>query len=131
MERVADIFEHSQYFGDQLLRHPEMLAGLDSAGAPRDEAAREEIGDGAALRSYFRRHMFRIQSDSLLGPAPIFETLERTSDLADAVIRAAYGIALAEAPAPANPHYAPARQMMVVSLGRLGMREFDLASDAR
>jgi glutamate-ammonia-ligase adenylyltransferase len=126
VERVVDIFEHSQYFGDQLLRHPEMLADLDSAAAPREEA----IEDSASLRSYFRRQMFRIQSDSLLGPAPIFKTLERTSDLADAVIAAAYRIALREAPQPAHPDYAPARQMMVISLGRLGMREFDLASDA-
>jgi len=130
VERVADIFEHSQYFGDQLLRHPELLAGLGSSEAPPEEVPQEAIDDSPALRSYFRRHMFRIQSDSLLGSAAIFETLERTSDLADAVIAAAYRIALAEAPPPANPRYEPARQMMAVSLGRLGMREFDLASDA-
>jgi len=125
-ERLVDIFEHSQYFGDQMLRHPEMLAELDAASEPADEG----IEDSLSLRSYFRRRMFRIQSDSLLGATPIFATLERTSDLADAVIAAAYRIALQEAPPPANRDYAPARQMMVVSLGRLGMREFDLASDA-
>ncbi|MGA3042904.1 MAG: glutamine-synthetase adenylyltransferase, partial [Bryobacteraceae bacterium] len=131
MERAVDIFEHSQYFGDQLLRHPEMLAELDgAAAAPGEGSHPESIVDSASLRSYFRRRMFRIQSDSLLGPAPIFETLERTSDLADEVIAAAYRIALEEAPQPANQDYRPARQMMVVSLGRLGMREFDLASDA-
>src|SRR5450755_1068968 len=125
--RVVDIFEHSQYFGDQLLRHPEMLDDLDPAAAATGQ---ETIADSVSLRSYFRRRMFRIQSDSLLGPAPIFETLERTSDLADEVIAAAYRIALREAPPPAHPDYVPAQQMMVVSLGRLGMREFDLASDA-
>jgi glutamate-ammonia-ligase adenylyltransferase len=130
VERVVDIFEHSQYFGDQLLRHPELLADLDSAAAPPAESPQQAITDSASLRAYFRREMFRIQSDSLLRPAPIFETLERTSDLADAVIAAAYRIALHEAPQTAHPEYAPARQMMVISLGRLGMREFDLASDA-
>ena len=125
-ERVVDIFEHSPYFGDQLLRHPEMLAEVDPAAAP----AYGPIADHVSLRSYFRRRMFRIQSDSLLGPAPIFETLERTSDLADEVVAAAYRIALQEAPRPSNPAYAPAGQMMVIALGRLGMREFDLASDA-
>ena len=114
---VADIFEHSQYFGDQLLRHPELLGEIGPAAA----APEEPIADSTALRGYFRRHMFRIQADSLLRPAPIFETLERTSDLADEVIAAAYRIALDQA---------PANQMMVISLGRLGMREFDLASDA-
>ncbi len=126
VERVVDIFEHSQYFGDQLLRHPQMLAELEAAGGPPEET----IADSASLRGYFRRRMFRIQSDSLLRPAPIFETLARTSDLADEVIASAYRIALEEAPRPVNPGYVPAHQMMVVTLGRLGMREFDLASDA-
>ena len=126
VERVVDIFKHSQYFGDQLLRHPEMLDELDPASRPPDWP----IEDSASLRSHFRRKMFQIQSDSLLGPAPIFETLERTSDLADFVIKAAYRIALQQAPAPSAPGYVPARQMMAIALGRLGMREFDLASDA-
>ncbi len=131
VENLVDIFEHSQYFGDQLLRHPEMLAELDpSAPPPPADSPHEAIADSASLRAFFRRQMFRIQSDSVLRPAPIFETLERTSDLADAVIAAAYRIALGEAPRPAHPEYVPAHQMMVVSLGRLGMREFDLASDA-
>jgi len=130
--QVVDIFEHSQYFGDQLLRYPEMMLEMGRAGdTPEDDAIEEDaIEDSASLRTFFRRRMFGIQSDSLLGPAPIFETLERTSDLADAVIAAAYRIALREAPGPAAAGYAPARQMMVISLGRLGMREFDLASDA-
>jgi [glutamine synthetase] adenylyltransferase / [glutamine synthetase]-adenylyl-L-tyrosine phosphorylase len=126
VERVVDIFEHSQYFGDQLLRHPEMLEDLGPAGRPRDEP----IEDSASLRSHFRRKMFQIQCDSILGPAPIFETLQRTSDLADEVIAAAYRIALGEAGAPAELAYVPADQMLVIALGRLGMREFDLASDA-
>ena len=89
---LVDIFERSQYFGDQLLRHPEMLDEIWIRPPRRRQAS---IADSASLRAYFRRRMFRIQSDSLLGPAPIFETLERTSDLADAVIAAAYRIALA------------------------------------
>ncbi len=31
---------------------------------------------------------------------------------------------------PADPGYQPRQQLMVIALGRLGMREFDLASDA-
>ena len=123
---VVDIFEHSPYFGDQLLRHPQMLDELTPAARPEDET----IDDSASLRSYFRRKMFQIQSESILGPAPIFETLERTSELADCVIASAYRIALQQAPAPLNAGYAPTNQMMVIALGRLGMREFDLASDA-
>ena len=92
--------------------------------APRDP-------DG--LRRYFRQQMVRIQSDSVYHRVPVFSTLKRTSELAESIVSAAYEIALAEACASAPPlssWYAPANQMMVVALGRLGMLEFDLASDA-
>ena len=46
------------------------------------------------------------------------------------MIAAAYRIALAEAPPPSSPAYIASDQMMVISLGRLGMREFDLGCDA-
>jgi [glutamine synthetase] adenylyltransferase / [glutamine synthetase]-adenylyl-L-tyrosine phosphorylase len=46
------------------------------------------------------------------------------------VIGAAYRIAILESAPPANADYAPHDQMMVISLGRLGMKEFDLGSDA-
>src|ERR1039457_1969029 len=74
--------------------------------------------------------MLRIQCRSMLEAAPIFGTLEETSALADCVIDAAYRIAIAEAPPPAGAGYQPRDQMMTIALGRLGMREFDLGSDA-
>ena len=40
--------------------------------------------------------MLRIQAASICLCVPVFETLERTSDLADASIRAAYRMALAQ-----------------------------------
>ena len=126
IECVVDLFEHSNYFGDQLLRHPELLEELDGGSA----ADPEPLDDVVRLRRFFRRQMFRIQCQSICGRTPIFTTLARTSDLADQVIAAAYRIALAETPPPASASYAPRDQMMVISLGRLGMQEFDLDSDA-
>ena len=123
---VLDIFEHSAYFGDELLRYPELL---DEIGQPV-QLEGEWLDDGAVLRRFYRRQMLRIQSESVLEAAPIFATLGQTSALADHVIAAAYGIALTEAPPPASASYAPGDQMMVIALGRLGMREFDLGSDA-
>jgi len=85
------------------------------------------------LRRWYRREMVRIQAASICLSEPIFDTLVRTSELADAVIARAYEIAVAEVRAsrpPLDPQYLPADQMWVVALGRLGMREFDLASDA-
>lgn len=125
-ECLIDLFEHSQYFADQLLRYPELIDELK----PRSTPPLPPLEDGAALRRFFRRQMLRIQSDSIFRPAPIFETLERTSELADQVISAAYRTALVQAPSPAGGGYEPRDQMMIIALGRLGMREFDLASDA-
>jgi glutamate-ammonia-ligase adenylyltransferase len=123
---VLDLFENSPHFADQLLRHPELL---DEISRPVDlESHRLETGD--ALRRFYRARMLRIQSESILRAAPIFETLSKTSALADRVVADAYRIALTEAPAPAAASYSPSDQMMVIALGRLGMREFDLGSDA-
>ena len=123
---MLDIFEHSPHFADELLRYPELL---EEIGRPFDNQ-REPLEDGAGLRRFYRRQMLRIQSGSLLEWAPIFSTLRQTSALADRVIDAAYRIAVKEAPPPASAAYAPAGQMMVIALGRLGMSEFDLGSDA-
>ena len=123
---VLDIFEHSAHFADQLLRYPQLL---EEIGEPF-QLEGGPLQDGAALRRFYRRQMLRIQCESMLGRAPIFETLGKTSVLADSVIAAAYRIALAEAPPPASAAYLAKDQMMVICLGRLGMREFDLGSDA-
>ncbi|MBV9744152.1 MAG: glutamine-synthetase adenylyltransferase, partial [Acidobacteriia bacterium] len=125
-EGVLDIFEHSPYLADQFLRHPELL---DEIHKPvLGEAGRLE--DSGELRRFYRCQMARIQSDSILRGAPIFDTLVKTSNLADAVVAAAYRLAILESPLPESANYAPSNQMIVISLGRLGMREFDLGSDA-
>jgi glutamate-ammonia-ligase adenylyltransferase len=123
---VLDIFEHSFHFADDLLRYPELL---DEIGQPF-QLEGEPLEDAESVRRFYRRQMLRIQGESILQAAPIFATLGKTSALADAVIAAAYRIALTEASPPAGASYTPADQMMVIALGRLGMREFDLGSDA-
>ncbi|MDQ6662763.1 MAG: glutamine-synthetase adenylyltransferase [Acidobacteriota bacterium] len=131
---VLDLFAHSQFFADQLIRHPELLEEVSRAvGDRQGRVGFEPPQDPGSLRKFFREQMVRIQSDSIHHRVPVFKTLKRTSDLADSVIAASYRIALAEAiriGPPAGASYAPADQMMVIALGRLGMREFDLASDA-
>jgi glutamate-ammonia-ligase adenylyltransferase len=123
---VLDIFEHSQHFADELLRQPELL---DEIGAPPFEPA-EPLDEGSALRRYYRKQMLRIQSESLLAKAPIFTSLRKTSALADSVIEASYRIAVMDSLPPADLAYTPHDQMMAIALGRLGMNEFDLGSDA-
>jgi glutamate-ammonia-ligase adenylyltransferase len=130
---VIDLFEHSQYFADQLVRHPALLREIEWACSERQGRTGFSAPRDANLRSYFRQQMMRIQADSVYHAVPVFRTLKRTSDLADSIVAAAYDLALEDARAsapPADPHYKPAKQMTVIALGRLGTREFDLASDA-
>ncbi len=161
---ALDVFEHSPYFAEQLIRTPELAIELSDVTAielndvtaielsnitadkltnltgaelgrridpPLEvEPAPTEMGD---LRRWYARAMLRIQSRSICRSNPIFETLTETSALADAVIGRAYEIAVAQvrgAHPPRDPSYRPSNQMWVIALGRLGMREFDLASDA-
>jgi glutamate-ammonia-ligase adenylyltransferase len=98
---IFDIFEHSPYLAEQLIRNPELITEVR---AMREKPAQDlpyqdmiaELEDAGELRRFFRREMFRIQCESICLETPIFTTLERTSDLADAVIRAAYRMAVAE-----------------------------------
>jgi glutamate-ammonia-ligase adenylyltransferase len=119
--RMLDLFEHSPYFAEELIRAPELIDVIgespDAGDIPKD--ARE-------LRRWYRREMLHIQSASICDSQPIFETLERTSALADTVIARAYEIAVTDIWG-ASP---PEKKLWVIALGRLGMREFDLASDA-
>ena len=134
---VLDIFEHSPYLSDELIRTPDLIEDVARLGAPPPAGSFSEItlllSDAADLRRFFRREMFGIQIASLCLASPVFDTLARTSELADAAILAAYRMAVEQVVAvhpPSNILYPARNQMMVVSLGRLGMREFDLSSDA-
>jgi [glutamine synthetase] adenylyltransferase / [glutamine synthetase]-adenylyl-L-tyrosine phosphorylase len=133
---TLDIFEHSPYFAEELLRAPELIEELKHLTVEGDGSYAEaaaHLDDVAALRRFFRGEMFRIQSASMCLRVPVFETMESTSDLADAAITAAYRMALEQVAAahpPSSPEYVVKHQLMVIALGRLGMREFDLASDA-
>jgi [glutamine synthetase] adenylyltransferase / [glutamine synthetase]-adenylyl-L-tyrosine phosphorylase len=132
---TIDLFEHSQYFADQLVRHPELIEEVCAAcGERQGRTGFHAPRDPDGLRRFFRSQMVRIQSDSVYHRVSVFRTLKRTSELAESVVQAAYEIAIAGAvaanAAPSSLEYAPSNQMMVIALGRLGMLEFDLASDA-
>ncbi len=135
---LFDLFEESSHFGDVLVRKPELFEEIRQMraepGTYRLPAeAFERVQDANELRRLYQRHMLRIQAESICLHTPIFETLRLTSELADAAIRAAYRMAVRDVLAsskPENPQYEPHNEMMVVALGRLGMLEFDIASDA-
>lgn len=125
---TLDLFEHSPHFAEELIRTPELIDEIGQTPGQDPPPS-----DASELRRWFRRQMFRIQAESVCRSYPIFDTLARTSELADAVISRAYEIAIREVRTIHPPHaalYEPGNQMYVIALGRLGMREFDLASDA-
>ena len=133
---TVDLFENSPHFAEELIRNPELieeLAHVRDGVHPAYGDLSELLGDPTQLRRFFRREMLRIQAGSICLSVPIFPTLQRTSNLADAVICAAYKMAVKqviEVHPPKTNGYFPCEQMMVIAMGRLGMREFDLGSDA-
>jgi len=139
---MLQIFELSPYLVDQLTRYPDLLEEIRrAADHPTRRWAFEglaaPLNDIGALRRFFRREMFRIQVASICLPEYVFATLDSNSALAEFVIARAYRIALERALAHARAHSAPEKpfeepqdEMMVAAVGRLGMREFDLSSDA-
>ncbi|MFN0105556.1 MAG: glutamine-synthetase adenylyltransferase [Bryobacteraceae bacterium] len=129
--QVIDLFDSSPFLSEELLRTPDLLAEFALFGSKPGEPPVE--ADAGELRRWFRREMFRTQCESVCLRRPVFETLEQTSQLGERVMAAAYGVALRAvwaAHPPAAVNYRPRKQMMVVALGRLGVREFDLGSDA-
>jgi glutamate-ammonia-ligase adenylyltransferase len=131
---VLEIFETSPYFAEQLIRSPELISIVREAALGDAEPTPPPPGsDATAMRRHFRREMLRIQAHSICRRTPIFETLARTSDLAEFIIQRAYALAVEHelhAHPPVSREYRPRLQMMAITLGRLGMREFDLGSDA-
>jgi [glutamine synthetase] adenylyltransferase / [glutamine synthetase]-adenylyl-L-tyrosine phosphorylase len=139
---VLQILDLSPFLSEQLTRHPDLLAEVrlvadHPAMRPAFEAMAAPLNDIDGLRRFFQREMFRILAGSICLPESVFQTLDRTSGLAEFLIARAYRIALEQGLAHARAHTAaekcfddPEEQMMVVALGRLGMREFDLGSDA-
>jgi glutamate-ammonia-ligase adenylyltransferase len=158
VECVGDLIEHSPYLAENLIRYPEDVLELRSVARPAaasDGAAsaeswpfgttaraempaemRQMIEGGGSLeeccvwlRRFYRRSVLRLQGESVYRRQPIFSTLAKTSDLADHIIQAAYEIAVgAQCRSTGRPR--PDHALRVIALGRLGVREFDLASDA-
>jgi glutamate-ammonia-ligase adenylyltransferase len=130
---ALSILELSPYLAEQLIASPTLIEDLywvaeQPNARPAFEAMTAPLNDIEGLKRFFRREMFRIQVASICVPESVFQTLDRTSSLAEFLIARGYRIAMQRAlnHGPSIPQ----NEMMVVALGRLGMREFDLSSDA-
>jgi [glutamine synthetase] adenylyltransferase / [glutamine synthetase]-adenylyl-L-tyrosine phosphorylase len=150
--RALEVIAASKFLGDALIHHPENLSALGSgsASAARGEAqipmplesragmepfawVRESNLDFrekmALLRSDFQSRALALGARDLLEWNAIFPALARWSGLAARAVESGLEIAAGtmEGAGEGGPHEWP---FVVLGLGRLGLNEFDLASDA-
>ncbi|WP_456413628.1 bifunctional [glutamate--ammonia ligase]-adenylyl-L-tyrosine phosphorylase/[glutamate--ammonia-ligase] adenylyltransferase [Thiolapillus sp.] len=141
------VWAASDYVAQTCLRHPDLLLDLvrdgvlDRALETGEMAAQlrvvlEEAADEAALlpalRRFRRRQMLRIIWRDITGKAPLGETLEDLSELADVCIRQSLERLTAWAVQQWGMPRDGAGQeqtMVVLGMGKLGARELNLSSD--
>jgi glutamate-ammonia-ligase adenylyltransferase len=155
LRRACEVIGASDYLADLLAHHPEDLAAFDSSAAasPADSAvgqlpihleAREgfdphawalEPGLGirqkmAMLRRAYRAGVLELAATDLDAGGWAYTLLKRWSSMAARSVASALAIArgaLGEEGGSEDPRKMP---FVVLGLGRLGLNEFDLASDA-
>ncbi|MCI0402534.1 MAG: hypothetical protein L0212_03310, partial [Acidobacteria bacterium] len=145
VEHALRLFSASDYLTDVLIRHPDEISTIteiaEEPSVPASEApwlqATERqlgaadpvfrhIGEGdapyneklALLRRHYRHRVFAAGARDLLEFRPVNESLEEMTRIADDAVAAAASIMKAGG------------SLAVLALGRLGSREFDVASDA-
>jgi [glutamine synthetase] adenylyltransferase / [glutamine synthetase]-adenylyl-L-tyrosine phosphorylase len=141
------VWEGSDYVIQSCIRVPGLLAGLLEAGDLHTvypegdmvrrlglelEGASDEEALQRGLRCFRRIQMVRIIWRDLAGTAPLAETLEDLSALADACVDQALGLlydwAVARHGVPKDEDGVQQR-MLVLGMGKLGARELNLSSD--
>jgi [glutamine synthetase] adenylyltransferase / [glutamine synthetase]-adenylyl-L-tyrosine phosphorylase len=143
----ARVWEASDYVATWVARHPEAFGGLLASGdldrgygsgelAGQLASALAGIGDEAglhrALRHLRHREMVRIIWRDIGGLAPLEETLEDLTELADCCIRQSLDLLHAWTCAElGTPRDAAGREqhLLVIGMGKLGARELNLSSD--
>ena len=147
LTQLKQVWEGSDYLFQCCLREPALLADLVASGdlghsfEPGEMASRlqghlSEVGDEAALQHLLRRfrryQMVRIIWRDLTRTAPLDETLEDLSALADACVDQAlaklYAWQTGKLGVPKDEQGVP-QQLVVLGMGKLGARELNLSSD--
>ncbi len=156
VRRALEVVGLSEYLAELLIHHPEELAVLDTAQpTPPAEVLGVQMeiglenpaeiepfpgvaGEGfeirdkmALLRRHYRAHVLALGARDCAGSGSVFASLNRWSALAARSVSSALWIA-AEALEgnPSVPDQPAQMPFVVLGLGRLGLNEFDLASDA-
>jgi glutamate-ammonia-ligase adenylyltransferase len=147
LNALPHVFEASDYVAQSAIRHPELLPDLQGAGRLQSRCGAEEMdrllaaalegmeNDAAlagALRHFRRREMVRIIWRDIAGLAPLAETLEDLTALADACVSQALARlqqwAVAELGTPRDAT-GKEQGLLVLGMGKLGARELNLSSD--
>ena len=141
------VWSGSDFAAQTCLRNPELLAELHTSGVLGRTLHEDEMAAGLAarlagvddegglevcLRQFRQREMLRIIWRDLTGSAPLDETFEDLSELADVCIRQSlellYGWATAKSGVPRAAD-GSAQYLIVLGMGKLGARELNLSSD--
>lgn len=157
LRRALEVVGASEYLAELLIYHPEDLAVFDSTEMTSPaEAASEQIEMGleraenlapfswaaepgvetrekmALLRRHYRARVLELAAADLAGAGSAFAVLKRWSRTAARSVASALWIArqALEKPAREGPGRPDSWPFVVLGLGRLGLNEFDLASDA-
>ncbi len=152
--RALELVGGSEYLGDLLIHHPEDIETLDFQTAAADSADQISLIEGsptpaepfpwvkqkgldssektAILRRHYREHVLALGASDLSGMTSIFVRLGRWSSLAARSVASALWISREAIALAGSPHAEPESDcaLVVLGLGRLGLNEFDLASDA-
>ena len=147
VEELQQVWAASDYVAQSCLRSPDLLLALvkdqalDVSLRAGEMAAQlaltlQAIDDEAALlsslRQFRRRQMLRIIWRDITRKAPLAETLEDLSELADSCIRQSLDKLMTWAVSkwgmPRDKHGKP-QEMVVLGMGKLGARELNLSSD--
>ncbi len=153
LRRALEVTGASAYLTDLLAHHPEDLDFLDAAERmPADDATAGQLDMGlesqsmpvpdawasdtgldlrekmGILRRQYRSGLLRLGSDDLVAGGTAFSMLKRWTVNAARCISSAHEIARSNS--SKEWMLSNAAPFMVLGLGRLGLSEFDLASDA-
>ncbi len=144
---LRQVWEASDYVAQSCMRDPGMLLGLLDGGDLHSNYPQGEIeqrlkkelvpvaDEGAlqqTLRRFRRNQMVRIIWRDITGAAPLADTMEDLSTLADSCVGQAlellYGWALEQHGIPRGEDGSQ-QSLLVLGMGKLGARELNLSSD--
>jgi glutamate-ammonia-ligase adenylyltransferase len=160
LRRALEVLSASDFLGDLLIYHPEDITafdglmrkdatdssaqlriGLETPARPREieafpwamEAGLDTDEKMGLLRRQYRQRVLELAAADLEELGSIFDSLGRWTSLAARSISSALAIASSDVGGPCRgllDRYEGELPFAILGLGRLGLNEFDLASDA-